>query len=59
MRKAIQIITSTDVIKYLTLEKIIKDISPKIILVNSNSRLNYIISHYCSIKGIEFKAEMK
>ncbi len=48
----------TDVIKYLTLEKIIKDISPKkIILVNANSRLNYIISHYCSIKGIEFKAE--
>jgi len=48
----------TDVIKYLTLEKIIKDTSPKkIILVNANSRLNNIISQYCSIQGIGFKAE--
>ena len=48
----------TDVIKYLTLEKIIKDTSPKkIILVNANSRLNNIISYYCSIQGIGFKAE--
>ena len=45
----------TDVIKYLTLEKIIKDTSPKkIILVNANSGLNNIISHYCSIQGIGF-----
>ena len=48
----------TDVIKYLTLEKIIKDTSPKkIIIVNANSRLNNIIRHYCSMKGIGFKAE--
>ena len=48
----------TDVIKYLTLEKIIKDTSPKkIIIVNANSRLNNIISHYCSIKGIGFTVE--
>ena len=48
----------TDVIKYLTLEKIIKDTSPeKIIIINANLKLNNIISHYCSIKGIGFTAE--
>ena len=48
----------TDFIKYLTLKKIIKDTSPKkIIIVNANSRLNNIISHYCSRKGIGFEVD--
>jgi surface carbohydrate biosynthesis protein (TIGR04326 family) len=48
----------TDFIKYLALEKIIKDANPnKIIIVNANSRLNNIISHYCSSKRIRFEAE--
>lgn len=48
----------TDVIKYFTFEKIIKDLSPEsITIVSANSKLNKIIRNYCHLKGIEFMAE--
>lgn len=48
----------TDIIKYLTAERIIKDFSPEtIIIVNADSRLNNIIKNYCHLKGIKFMAE--
>ena len=48
----------TDILKYLTVEKVIKDFDPKTItIVNANSRLNNIIRNYCNLKGVKFIAE--
>ena len=48
----------TEVIKYITFEKIINEFSPEgIIVVNSNSKVNKVIKHFCFEKGISISIE--
>lgn len=48
----------SDVIKYLTVQKIIKDLIPEsLVLINANKSLNEIIKNDCYNKGINFLAE--
>ena len=48
----------TEIIKYITFEKIINEFSPeKIIVVNSNSKVNKVIKHFCFEKGISISIE--
>ena len=48
----------TDVIKYISFEKIINEFSPeKIIVVNSNSKVNKVIKYFCLKKGISICIE--